>query len=241
MKSVLIIGVILAVIVIGVFLLAITNPNLRENKETWFGFINVNPDQNIPTQQQNLEGTNEEQRDKIIWQQLQKTYLEQECREKYIGQLDEMEECFERVKEEQRLNPPGPIAEKESANISSQECSGTARCITGTVTSVIDGDTIKVDGQSIRFALASAPELKGYGGVESRDFIQTICPVGSTVLVDEDDGQTGENHGRIIGVIYCNGVNLNSELLDANLGYMEIRFCDSSEFGNDSWAQKHGC
>jgi hypothetical protein len=41
------IGIIIAVIVIGVFLLALTNPNLRENKETWFGFINVNPDRMI--------------------------------------------------------------------------------------------------------------------------------------------------------------------------------------------------
>ncbi len=55
--------------------------------------------------QQNLDSTDED-RDKIIWQKLQKTYLEQECREKYLGQLDEMEECFDRVKEEQRLNPP---------------------------------------------------------------------------------------------------------------------------------------
>ena len=39
-------------------------------------------------------------------EKLQKTYLEQECREKYVGQLDKMEECFDRVKEEQRLNPP---------------------------------------------------------------------------------------------------------------------------------------
>jgi len=132
--------------------------------------------------------------------------------------------------------------EKESTNILPQECSGTARCITGTVTSVIDGDTIKVDGQSIRFALASAPELSGYGGgVEATEFIQTICPVGSEVLVDEDDGQTQGSYGRIIGVIYCNGMNLNSELLDADLGYMEFRFCDISEFGNEYWAIKHGC
>ncbi len=187
----------------------------------------------IPSmQQQTLEGTDEEQRDEIIWQQLQKTYLEQECREKYIGQPDEMEECFERVKEEQRLNPPGSIAEKESTNISSQECSGTAKCITGTVTKIIDGDTIHVDGQSIRFALASSPELSGYGGVESREFIQTICPVGSEVLVDEDDAQILGSYGRLVGVVYCNGMNLNEELLDANLGYMPDRFCDSSEFRN---------
>jgi len=125
---------------------------------------------------------------------------------------------------------------------SSQECSGTAKCITGTVTKIIDGDTIKVDGQSIRFALASAPELSGYGGgVESREFIEEICPVGSEVLVDEDDGQTQGSYGRIIGVIYCNGMNLNLELLDADLGYMEFRFCNISEFGNTDWAIKHGC
>jgi hypothetical protein len=37
-------------------------------------------------------------------------------------------------------------------------------------------------------------------------------------------------------VIYCNGVNLNSELLDAGLGFLEERFCDSSEFAKESWA-----
>ena len=46
------IGIILAVIVIGVFLLALTNPNLRENKEMWFGFIHVDSDQNTPIQEQ---------------------------------------------------------------------------------------------------------------------------------------------------------------------------------------------
>jgi len=122
-----------------------------------------------------------------------------------------------------------------------QKCSGTARCITGFVTKIVDGDTIHVDGVSVRFAIASAPELKGFGGTDSRDFIDTICPVGSEVLVDEDDSQTEGSFGRIIGVVYCNGVNLNSELLDAGLGYLADQFCDSSEFANDSWAIKHGC
>jgi hypothetical protein len=53
--------------------------------------------------QNNMDG---DMRDEISWQLLQKTYLEQECREKHIGQLDEMEECFDRIEEEQRLNPP---------------------------------------------------------------------------------------------------------------------------------------
>jgi len=62
----------------------------------------------IPSmQQQNIESsTSEEQRDKIIWQTLQKSYLMQECREEYMGQADEMEKCFKQIDEEQILNPP---------------------------------------------------------------------------------------------------------------------------------------
>ncbi len=74
-----------------------------------------------------------------------------------------------------------------------------------------------------------------------KDFIETICPVGSEVLVDEDDGQIIGSYGRIIGVVYCNDINLNKEILDANLGYLEKRFCDSSEFAIEEWALKHGC
>jgi predicted Holliday junction resolvase-like endonuclease len=50
--------------------------------------------------------TVEDQSDEIAWQLLQKTYLEQECREQYMGQSDELEKCFDRIDEEQRLNPP---------------------------------------------------------------------------------------------------------------------------------------
>jgi micrococcal nuclease len=125
--------------------------------------------------------------------------------------------------------------------VKKSECLGTARCFEGTVTQVIDGDTIKVDGQSIRFALASAPELNEFGGDTARDFIQEICPVGSTVLVDEDDRQTKGSYGRIIGVIFCNDLNLNEELVGSGLGDLTIRFCDTSEFSNHIWAQKHGC
>jgi len=121
----------------------------------------------------------------------------------------------------------------------SQECSGTARCITGTMTQVIDGDTLKIDGQSIRFALSSAPELDESGGIKSKEFIENICPVGSTVLVDEDDGQVQGSYGRIIGVVYCNGVNLNEELAGSEFGYLTSEFCGSSEFKTHDWARKY--
>ena len=120
-------------------------------------------------------------------------------------------------------------------------CSGTARCFTGFVTQVIDGDTIKVDDKPIRFAMSSAPELNEIGGKEARSFIETICSVGSVATVDEDDGQTQGSYGRILGVVYCNGFNLNADLLDVGHGYLITDFCGDSEFANEYWAQKHGC
>jgi micrococcal nuclease len=125
--------------------------------------------------------------------------------------------------------------------VKKSECLGTARCFEGTVTQVIDGDTIKVDGQSIRFALASSPELSDEGGKASKKFIEVLCPAGSTVIVDEDDMQTGGSYGRIIGVVYCNGNNLNEELVNSQYGYIIDSFCENSEFGTNEWARKNGC
>ena len=154
--------------------------------------------------------------------------------------------------ESERIDNVMPVAEEilevdvapvveETMVVEKLNCLGTAKCFTGIVTKVIDGDTLKVNGESIRFSLASAPELKGYGGVDSKNFIETLCPVGSTVTVDEDDGYVIGSYGRIVGLVHCNGVNLSSELLDSTLGYLEVRFCDSSEFAELKWAQKHGC
>ena len=121
------------------------------------------------------------------------------------------------------------------------ECTGNARCIQGLVTDVIDGDTVKVEEQSIRFALASAPELSEPEGVVAKDFINGICPVGSLVTVDEDDGQTKGSYGRILGVIYCNGENLNEQLLESGYGSISSEFCSVSEFASSTWAKKYGC
>lgn len=72
--------------------------------------------------QQNLEDIDDEQRNENAWQLLQKTYLDQECKEKYMGQSDELEKCFERVEEEQRLNPPINPQESEFEPNCSIQC-----------------------------------------------------------------------------------------------------------------------
>ncbi len=132
------------------------------------------------------------------------------------------------------------IEQKESIEIFSSKCLGVANCIDGIVTSVIDGDTLEVNGQSIRFALVDTPKLK-YDGGQALNFLEEICPIGSSVVVDQDDSQLEDKYGRLLGVIYCNDLNLNKELLDSGLGNLYSAFCDQSEFKNSNWAKKHGC
>ena len=120
-------------------------------------------------------------------------------------------------------------------------CEGEAQCITGKVTKVIDGDTIKVDGQSIRFALSSTPELNTEKGVLAKEYVEKICPIGSTVLVDEDDMQTEGSYGRMIGLIRCNDKILNESILESGYGKISTRYCKTSEFSDSDWAKRYGC
>ncbi len=124
---------------------------------------------------------------------------------------------------------------------SDPRCSGSASCITGTVTEVVEGHTIKIDDNRIRFAIASSAEITEPGGPEAKAYIESICPVGSTATVDEDDGQIGNLQGRIIGVVYCNDINLNEALVLSPHGTMWLEFCMQSEFQNDQWAVDNGC
>ena len=111
----------------------------------------------------------------------------------------------------------------------------------GTVTRIIDGDTIDIDDKRIRFSLVNTPERGEPGYSKATAFTGRLCPVGSMATVDEDDGQRDGSHGRVIGVVHCNGHNLNAELVDA--GHAEIleRFCGTSEFSNSDWAIRNGC
>ena len=120
-------------------------------------------------------------------------------------------------------------------------CSGDAQCISGKVTEIVDGDTIKVDGKSIRFSLTSTPEIYDDGGILAREYVEKICPIGSTVLVDEDDLQTKGSYGRIIGLIKCNGNIINEEILESGHGEISIIHCKTSEFANTDWAKRYGC
>jgi len=123
-------------------------------------------------------------------------------------------------------------------------CKGTARCYYATVTKIIDGDTIEVNhNTSIRLALVDAPEYNEIGGAEATEFVSNICQKDSTVLVDEDDGQTAGSYGRIVAVVYCKGNrwNINAELLTNGKATLYEEFCNVSKFANESWVKHYGC
>jgi|SRR2546427_679436 len=125
-------------------------------------------------------------------------------------------------------NPPG----------SGPQCKGTASCFTDTVTYIVDGDTLDVGSTRIRLALVNSPEVGQPGYTEAKEFTAQTCPVGSSALVDEDDGQTGGSYGRMIAVVYCGGVNLNAALLSSGNAVLVSYYCSVSEFANESWT---GC
>ena len=124
------------------------------------------------------------------------------------------------------------------------ECVGESHCISSVLDYVIDGDTVRLDdgaGTRVRLALVSAPETYEPGGIRAKNLVSDACPPGTEILVDGDDGQKYGSYGRVVGAVYCNGVNLNQLLLESGMGELAERFCETSEFATTSWAVRHGC
>ena len=121
------------------------------------------------------------------------------------------------------------------------DCTGSAMCLKGKITNIVDGDTLDVGDNRIRLALTSTPEIDTMEGIEAKKFVEHTCPIGSDVLVDEDDGQIEGSYGRIIGKVFCQGIMLNEKILDAGYGEISTVHCIESEFQDDDWARKFGC
>jgi endonuclease YncB( thermonuclease family) len=110
----------------------------------------------------------------------------------------------------------------------------------GTITKIIDGDTLEVDNITIRLALVDSPEYYQEGSKEAKEFTSNICPIGSTAMIDVDKGQITDKYNRIIAVVYCNNRNLNAELIINGHATIDEEFCNVSEFKNEDWARE-GC
>jgi hypothetical protein len=130
---------------------------------------------------------------------------------------------------------------------STSECQGQADCFRGTVTEIVDGDTLDINNVRVRLALVNTPERGENGYTEAIDFVQSVCNVGTTALTDEDDGQKEGSFDRVIGLVYCGNDNisnkksLNELLLDGGYATIYQEFCGISEFSSAGWAQRYGC
>jgi micrococcal nuclease len=114
---------------------------------------------------------------------------------------------------------------------------------TATVHRIIDGDTIELDGgERVRLVGINAPELHPEpepGALEAMEFLENICPPGTTIGLNIDDMKTHDVYGRTLAVIYVkiseNWVNVNAELL--RRGLAEILFIPPSEFNPWEWLE----
>lgn len=122
----------------------------------------------------------------------------------------------------------------------STKCQGLADCFDGTVTEVVDGDTLDVNNVRIRLALIDAPEENETGYFQARHFVESSCNVGSEARVDEDDRQKGGSFGRMIAQVYCGNkpTSINEAILNSGFATIYQEFCNVSEFATNGWAVK---
>jgi len=151
------------------------------------------------------------------------------------------------VKVEPVIEPETVKVEPETVKVepvkteSKFSCFGKAKCITGTVDRIIDGDTLVIDGIKIRISLTDTPEIGDERYAEATEFTKSTCPLGSMAHVDQDDLQLYDDHHRMLGKVICSEKVLNSELLYNNLAKISTQYCSTSEFEFESWAQQFGC
>lgn len=98
---------------------------------------------------------------------------------------------------------------------------------------VVDGDTLDVDTVGrIRFVGINTPEKDQSGYQKAKDFVKRAC-LGKMVYLDIDDAKNHDKYGRVLAVVYVNGVNINAALLKE--GYADIMYIPPSEFNPYLW------
>ena len=124
------------------------------------------------------------------------------------------------------------------AVVDSLDCSEEkGECYSTTISEIIDGNVIQdSDGRLIELSLVSMQELHVSDGSKSKEYVESVCPVGSSILVDEDDLQLSGKYDAMMAKITCKGINLNHSLLTSNHGIIDTSSCKYSEFSEESWA-----
>lgn len=183
----------------------------------------------------------------------QQAQLEKEQREANQAFVDLMQKVAEPKQEKPTIKQDKPAIKQDQPTIKQDQpktkqetpqffdCSGSAGCFTEYVTKIVDGDTIYTGNLKIRLSLTNTPEINQPGYFQAAQFTEKLCPVGSSILVDQDDLQQVDDYGRILAKVYCGDRNLNSELLYNGYANILTQYCSTSEFSGEAWAQEYGC
>jgi len=83
------------------------------------------------------------------------------------------------------------------------------------------------------------PERRQPGFGEAKKFVESLC-LGKNAELDVDSGQRrGDRYGREVGVVYCDGQNVNEKLMTGKFARILTEFCDISEFSNENWTSSY--
>jgi len=128
-----------------------------------------------------------------------------------------------------------------------QPCANQTGCFTGTVTKVVDGDTLDISNVRVRLVLVDAPERDTREGPAATAYLKELCPEGSSARLQRDRLQSEDQYGRTLGVVWCGAratssdLPVNAEMIRSRHARLYGRFCRESEFGSAPWAVELGC
>ena len=117
--------------------------------------------------------------------------------------------------------------------------------VSGTITRIIDGDTLVFNGDTYRLSIIDTPERGEDGFDEATNAVNGLCPVGSTAYVEDDSLQGQDRYGRYLGVVWCEGndysVTVGEYLSDnGHLKKFYTNFCGNTEAATSKWAEASG-
>lgn len=87
------------------------------------------------------------------------------------------------------------------------------------VSEVIDGDTFKMGGQSVRLIGINAPEIGEPCSLEAKEKFGEII-VGKEVRLEKDSGEKDE-YGRLLRYVYVDNLFVNAEMVRLGLARVE--------------------
>ncbi|CAM5558998.1 thermonuclease family protein [Eoetvoesiella caeni] len=101
-----------------------------------------------------------------------------------------------------------------SAETTSNSCS---------ITSVHDGDTMRLrcpgnkKSIAVRLEQIDAPEIGQAYGIQARDYLRSICPVGTTAVLSSS---SKDRYGRTLGQVHCNGTDANASMISSGSAWV---------------------